>query len=71
MREKELLSLFPQSPCIASLDTGGIDLPKKFTTKARIRKLSVHNITHEEADEILAKIANEFDTIVGVKGRLL
>lgn len=51
----------------ASLDTGGIDLPKSFASDAKIRKLSVHDITHEEADEILSRVAEEFDTIVGVK----
>lgn len=51
----------------ASCDTGAIDNPDKIESSAKIRKISVHDIPLDQAEELMNKVNKEFKDVVGVR----
>lgn len=51
----------------ASCDTGGIDNPRIIPSGSKVRKLSIHDISIDEGEAIIASIKEEFKDVEGVK----
>lgn len=51
----------------ASCDIGAIENPKNISSSTKVRKISIHDIPIEQAEEILNKVSLEFKDVTGVK----
>lgn len=51
----------------ASCNTGGIDNPENIPHKAKVRKVSVHDITTNQAEELIAKVNLKLKDVTCVK----
>jgi hypothetical protein len=50
-----------------SCDLGGFDNPLKISKEAKVRKISIHDISMEKADELIYQITNEFNDVATTK----
>lgn len=51
----------------ASCNTGGIDNPTQIPNTSKVRKVSIHDISESEADNIIAKITSMYSNVTGIK----
>ncbi|MDO8610948.1 MAG: HAD family hydrolase [bacterium] len=51
----------------ASCDIGGIDNPKNIPANTKVRKISIHDVTLEEAEKLMSTISDMCQDVVGVK----
>lgn len=51
----------------ASCDNGGIDNPIQIPKTSKVRKISIHDITPKEAEDIIAEVSLKYKDVIGVK----
>ena len=51
----------------ASCDVGALDNPKKLSPNTKVRKISVHDIAIQDADDLIDLVTNTFNDISAVK----
>ncbi len=64
----KILGMVRESKLIrVSCDTGPLDNPTAIPVKSKVRKISVHDIPPEVAEELISKVEQELKDVVGVK----